>query len=544
MMSSGFTWHGEHAVALAETDIELMPMIRPNHVGTTDWETTVTPFTPPSRRLQPGTPARHDVFAVVTALLTVLTAFLLPGVGRTAAQRSRPSRHPAGVGLLPARPRRRLPATAAGRASRVRRRQRGRRSRAGTPWRPPAMTRIWPLSSERRSRMRARPVRRRWDGRRPLLEFTGSPRDAPSPVGVSPTGVPSGGGSSSTLDPMPTDTLVFIPAWNEEDNLPGRPRRTAGGASRRRRPRRRRRLHRRDRRPSRVRTAPRSSRSARTGDCGRGSPPATRTPSRGATRSRGRVDADGQHPVDELVRLLEIVRAGDADVAVGSRFATGERIRGVPLRAVAEPPARHVPPPPCDEGALGRPFHDATSGMYAANRRALPGARRPLHERRTRGRVAPASSRSGTSGRGGARAHARARERRVEAPRREGRPARDHGRRHAAPVRRLAPTAASAVTRLVAVLGYSDAGGRTESPPVSARHGSHAEEQARPDDVVLFTGWARGGRATSEAELMATSWTTPSASTAGRPRSAHDTRQRDRGRPRRRGSWTPPRSSS
>ena len=37
-MSSGFTWHGEHAVALAETDIELMPMIRPNHVGTTDWE--------------------------------------------------------------------------------------------------------------------------------------------------------------------------------------------------------------------------------------------------------------------------------------------------------------------------------------------------------------------------------------------------------------------------------------------------------------------------------------------------------------------------
>src|SRR4249919_4004017 len=32
----------------------------------------------------------------------------------------------------------------------------------------------------------------------------------------------------------------------------------------------------------------------------------------------GRVDADGQHPVDEVARLLEIVRVGQADVAVGS----------------------------------------------------------------------------------------------------------------------------------------------------------------------------------------------------------------------------------
>ena len=38
----------------------------------------------------------------------------------------------------------------------------------------------------------------------------------------------------------------------------------------------------------------------------------------------GRVDADGQHPVEELARLLEIVREGEADVAVGSRFATGD----------------------------------------------------------------------------------------------------------------------------------------------------------------------------------------------------------------------------
>src|SRR5512146_2032899 len=38
----------------------------------------------------------------------------------------------------------------------------------------------------------------------------------------------------------------------------------------------------------------------------------------------GRVDADGQHPVDELRRLLELVRSDRCDVAVGSRFAEGE----------------------------------------------------------------------------------------------------------------------------------------------------------------------------------------------------------------------------
>ena len=37
----------------------------------------------------------------------------------------------------------------------------------------------------------------------------------------------------------------------------------------------------------------------------------------------GRVDADGQHPAAELKRLLELVRSGEADVAVGSRFVSG-----------------------------------------------------------------------------------------------------------------------------------------------------------------------------------------------------------------------------
>ena len=38
----------------------------------------------------------------------------------------------------------------------------------------------------------------------------------------------------------------------------------------------------------------------------------------------GRVDADGQHPAVELVRLLERVRADECDVAVGSRFVSGK----------------------------------------------------------------------------------------------------------------------------------------------------------------------------------------------------------------------------
>lgn len=86
----------------------------------------------------------------------------------------------------------------------------------------------------------------------------------------------------------------------------------------------------------------------------------------------GRVDADGQHPVDELRRLLDLVRSGSCDVAVGSRFASGEgyeegryepsasRRFGIGLLQKA----MHV--------RLGRPFHDPTSGMAAVNAKAMP----------------------------------------------------------------------------------------------------------------------------------------------------------------------------
>jgi glycosyltransferase involved in cell wall biosynthesis len=91
----------------------------------------------------------------------------------------------------------------------------------------------------------------------------------------------------------------------------------------------------------------------------------------------GRVDADGQHPVDELRRLLDLVRADHCDVAIGSRFAEGEgygtdRYEPSPARRFGIrllQRAMHV--------RLGRPFHDPTSGMAAANRRAMPIMARP-----------------------------------------------------------------------------------------------------------------------------------------------------------------------
>jgi glycosyltransferase involved in cell wall biosynthesis len=86
----------------------------------------------------------------------------------------------------------------------------------------------------------------------------------------------------------------------------------------------------------------------------------------------GRVDADGQHPVAELERLLRAVRAGEADVAVGSRFATSEgyaayRYEPSPSRRFGTAVLRRAM-----RAALGRPFHDATSGMYAVNAKAMP----------------------------------------------------------------------------------------------------------------------------------------------------------------------------
>ena len=168
-----------------------------------------------------------------------------------------------------------------------------------------------------------------------------------------------------------SDTLVFIPAWNEEANLPAvidDLRATLGDTD--------------------VLVVDDGS-TDRTADVARehgaavhslGSNKGLRVGIAAGYRWAldhgyaycGRVDADGQHPAHELARLLALVRAGECDVAVGSRFVSGDgyapyRYRPSPARRFGTAVLRRAM-----KLALGRPFGDATSGLYAVNAKALP----------------------------------------------------------------------------------------------------------------------------------------------------------------------------
>jgi len=167
------------------------------------------------------------------------------------------------------------------------------------------------------------------------------------------------------------DTLVFVPAWNEEQNLPGVLDELAGGLA---------------------------GADVLVVDDGSTDGTARVAAEHGAIVESfgenqglaigiaagyayaaehgyaycGRVDADGQHPVAELARLLTRVRSGECDVAVGSRFVHGDgyepyRYKPSPARVVGTGLLRRAM-----RVALGRPFHDATSGMYAVNAKAMP----------------------------------------------------------------------------------------------------------------------------------------------------------------------------
>ena len=86
----------------------------------------------------------------------------------------------------------------------------------------------------------------------------------------------------------------------------------------------------------------------------------------------GRVDADGQHPPEELARLLALVQEDRCDVAVGSRFVSGDGYEAYRYRPSA---ARRLGTGLLRRSVsivLRRPFADATSGLYAVNDKALP----------------------------------------------------------------------------------------------------------------------------------------------------------------------------
>jgi glycosyltransferase involved in cell wall biosynthesis len=167
------------------------------------------------------------------------------------------------------------------------------------------------------------------------------------------------------------DTLVFIPAWNEADNLPAVLDELRGelpdvdvlvvddGST-----------------DGTAEVARDGGAEVFSFEANRGLP-AVIAAGYGYAAERGyeycgRVDADGQHPPAELRRLLERVRAGECDVAVGSRFASGDGYEAYRYTSSA---ARRLGTGVLRRSmkvALGRPFLDATSGMYAANAAALP----------------------------------------------------------------------------------------------------------------------------------------------------------------------------
>jgi glycosyltransferase involved in cell wall biosynthesis len=85
----------------------------------------------------------------------------------------------------------------------------------------------------------------------------------------------------------------------------------------------------------------------------------------------GRLDADGQHPAEELKKMLALVRSGGCDVAIGSRFLPesgkdGERYKPAPERVFGTSLLRLLM-----RLRLGQPISDGTSGLYAVNRSAL-----------------------------------------------------------------------------------------------------------------------------------------------------------------------------
>jgi glycosyltransferase involved in cell wall biosynthesis len=172
------------------------------------------------------------------------------------------------------------------------------------------------------------------------------------------------------------DTLVFIPAWNEEANLPGVLDELHGEL------------------PDADVLVVDDGSTDRTAEVARehGAEVLSFGENRGLQAGIaagyawanehgyafcGRVDADGQHPAAELRRLLDLVRADEADVAVGSRFVSGpgyEPYRYEPegIRKLGTGLLRRSM-----RVALGHPFNDATSGLYAASAKALPALSKP-----------------------------------------------------------------------------------------------------------------------------------------------------------------------
>lgn len=80
----------------------------------------------------------------------------------------------------------------------------------------------------------------------------------------------------------------------------------------------------------------------------------------------GQMDGDGQHPAAELTRLIDEVKAGHADMVVGSRFAEASGYRASWARRTGQRLFSLLV-----STSTNQQFTDTTSGMRALNRRAM-----------------------------------------------------------------------------------------------------------------------------------------------------------------------------
>lgn len=78
------------------------------------------------------------------------------------------------------------------------------------------------------------------------------------------------------------------------------------------------------------------------------------------------MDGDGQHPPEELYKILKLISSGEADVAIGSRYLTGEGFQSSSLRRTGIGYFKWL-----NQKLVGVTVFDSTSGYRALNRKAL-----------------------------------------------------------------------------------------------------------------------------------------------------------------------------
>lgn len=78
------------------------------------------------------------------------------------------------------------------------------------------------------------------------------------------------------------------------------------------------------------------------------------------------MDGDGQHPANELIKILRPIFSDEADVVIGSRFIEHAGFQSTGMRRIGISYFRWL-----NQLLIGQIVHDSTSGFRAFNRRTL-----------------------------------------------------------------------------------------------------------------------------------------------------------------------------